>query len=254
VPNMRASSTQYKIGDCVTDASIPLWAELECIQLGTTSANPFPMPATIKGIGEQIADGTVLWALRSKRFKLALKTPTPFVGSWTAPVLTGGVVTTPAYPVHQELGLPMLDCRFCDGTNGTINMCERVLRCKNSVDDVDIDSGADYYPLSKANLPTDTFNTTSQAVNFNFTTSAGGGHGHTKADGSSFYGTHAGGGQGGDQIPRITSPTALTGGEHSHSGSASITNLSLAFKLNDKRTDISTIPRNRQLAFIQRVY
>ena len=41
VPNTRAKNTLYNKGDIATDASLPLWGELECITAGTTSDSDF---------------------------------------------------------------------------------------------------------------------------------------------------------------------------------------------------------------------
>ncbi len=114
ITGVREKETAYQKGDIVLDISLPLWAELECVIAGTTSNNNLVLP-TITGIGQQITDGSIVWSLKAKRFTSPLNTPIPFNGSFTK-------INNTYYPIYEEIGLPMLNYRFCDGTNGTIDM------------------------------------------------------------------------------------------------------------------------------------
>ena len=235
VPDVRASDTTYKLGDCVTDVNIPLWAELECIKAGTTTGAAFAMP-NIQGIGQQIADGAVMWSLRAKRFNLLKGVPTPFMGKWTTTELIGGI----RYPIHQELDLPMLDCRFCDGTNGTIDMRGLMLRAKNSIDDDDLISGADTRTISQNNLPNATVKTDAVAIGLHVPARNVGGFVSGFVNGANL-----GGGLGYNETysAAIVPPIDVDW------------NLQFTVNLNNGIVvPIATIPRNRQFAFIQRVY
>lgn len=152
VPNTRASATVYKKGDVVDSPYIPKWGELECITAGTSANTDVINGVTINAIGQQINDGTVVWAIRAKRFHTLLNTPIPFRGSWSTPSLVG----EPSYPIHPEINLPMWDYRLCDGTNGTIDMRDRFImgsdRAKAGIKD-----GQDQISIKKSNLPTGTF-------------------------------------------------------------------------------------------------
>ena len=152
VPNTRASATQYKKGDVVESPYIPKWSELECITAGTSANTDVINGITIQAIGQQINDGTVVWAIRAKRFHTLLNVPVPFRGSWTTPSIIG----EPSYPKHPEIGLPMWDCRLCDGTNGTIDMRNRFLMASDKAH-ANTKDGTDTLSLKKSQLPTDKF-------------------------------------------------------------------------------------------------
>lgn len=152
VPNTRASSTAYKKGDVVESPYIPKWGELECIQAGESASTDVFIGITIKAIGQQINDGTVVWAIRAKRFKSLLNVPVAFAGNWTTPTL----ITEPSYPIHSEIGLPMWDCRLCDGTNGTVDMRNRFIMGTDKAH-ANQTSGSDSFSIKRENLPTGTF-------------------------------------------------------------------------------------------------
>lgn len=164
IESIRMKSTSYSKGDVVHEPSLPLWAELECITAGSTSSSPLSIPSldysTEAGytgicIGQQVVDGTVTWAVRAKRVHLLKDVPTPFAGSFFNVVPSGG--TAYAVPIHNELGIPMLDCRFCDGTNGTINMKDRFILGKTSASGADEYGGGNTYALTNANLPMNSY-------------------------------------------------------------------------------------------------
>ena len=164
VPNTRAKSTAYKKGDILTDASLPLWSELECITAGTTSNSDFSslLPNPVQYIGLQIQDGGVLWVLRAKRFSSCKGVPIPFVGQFVQhQVLESGVAKTYYIPKHPEIGLEMLDYRFCDGQTiggySTINMQDRFLMCKGSATTGNGNGGADEVAIARKHLPTGSF-------------------------------------------------------------------------------------------------
>jgi len=152
VPNTRASATQYKKGDVVDSPYIPKWGELECITAGISANTDVINGITINAIGQQINDGTVVWAIRAKRFHTLLNVPIPFHGNWSTPVIIG----EPSYPIHQEIGLPMWDCRLCDGTNGTIDMRNRFLMASDRAN-ANQKSGTNTITLAKKYLPIDEF-------------------------------------------------------------------------------------------------
>lgn len=152
VPNTRASATTYKKGDVVESPYIPKWGELECITAGTSANTDVINGVTINAIGQQINDGTVVWAIRAKRFHTLLNVPVPFRGSWTTPSIIG----EPSYPKHPEIGLPMWDCRLCDGTNGTIDMRNRFLMASDKAN-ANKKDGIDSITIKKAHLPTENF-------------------------------------------------------------------------------------------------
>ena len=164
VPNTRAKETYYKKGDLLTDASLPLWGELECITAGTTSNSDFSslLPNPVNYIGLQIQDGSVLWVLRAKRFSFPKNTPIAFNGQFVAhQVLENGTAKTYYVPKHPETGLEMLDYRYCDGqTVGgytTINMQNRFLMCKGSATASNGNAGTDEVAIAKNQLPTGNF-------------------------------------------------------------------------------------------------
>lgn len=148
VPNTRASATLYKKGDVVDSPYIPKWGELECITAGTSANTDVINGITINAIGQQINDGTVVWAIRAKRFHTLLNTPVPFRGNWTTPVIIG----EPSYPIHPEILLPMWDCRLCDGTNGTIDMRNRFIMGSEK-SNADTKDGTDTFTIARNQLP-----------------------------------------------------------------------------------------------------
>lgn len=162
IESIRMKGTSYSKGDVVHEPSLPLWAELECITTGSTSSSPLSIPSLDYSseagyigvcIGQQVTDGTVTWAVRAKRVHLLKDVPTPFAGSFFNVVPSGGE-TTYSVPIHNELGVPMLDCRFCDGTNGTVDMTDRFIMGKTSTSASDGYSGANTHTLQIDNLPT----------------------------------------------------------------------------------------------------
>lgn len=181
IESIRMKATSYSKGDIVHEPSLPLWAELECIIAGSTSSSPLSIPSldysTEAGytgvcIGQQVIDGTVTWAVRAKRVHLLKDVPTPFAGSFFNVVPSGGG-TAYSVPIHNELGIPMLDCRFCDGTNGTVDMKDRFIMGKTSTSTSDEYSGTNTYTLQIDNLPT-----TRWTVGIDGTTTNSGRHNH----------------------------------------------------------------------------
>lgn len=162
VPNTRASSTMYTKGDVVDSPYIPKWGELECIQAGTSASTDVFIGITINAIGQQINDGTVVWAIRAKRFKSLLNVPVAFTGNWTTPTL----ITEPSYPIHPEIGLPMWDYRLCDGANGTIDMRNRFIMGTDK-SQANQTGGNDTFSIKRENLPTGTFDISASAGTWN---------------------------------------------------------------------------------------
>ena len=152
VPNTRASSKTYKKGAVVDSPYIPLWGELECITAGKSANTDVLNGITINYIGQKINDGNCVWVIRPKRFHSLLNTPVPFRGNWTTPQLVG----EPSYPIHPEIGLPMIDYRLCDGTNGTINMQNRFIMGSNKAN-AGTTGGTDTISINRNNLPTGNF-------------------------------------------------------------------------------------------------
>lgn len=153
---LRSPNTAYQVGDVIQDLTLPKWAELECELAGTTGSGALTVPSTTIGsytgvcIGDHIVDGTVKWVVRAKRTQLMLGVPTPFVGNF-ATVTSGS--SSYKVPLHNNLGIPMLDCRFCDGSNGTIDMRNRFIMGKNAISDNDGAGGADTVTLTQNQLP-----------------------------------------------------------------------------------------------------
>ena len=162
VPNTRASSTAYTKGDVVDSLYIPKWGELECITAGTSANTDVINGVTINAIGQQINDGTVVWAIRAKRFKSLLNVPVAFSGNWTTPTL----ITEPSYPIHPEIGLPLWDYRLCDGTNGTIDMRNRFIMGVDK-SQANQTGGNDNFSIKRENLPTDNFDISASASIWN---------------------------------------------------------------------------------------
>ena len=152
VPNTRASSTIYAKGDVVESPYIPKWGELECITAGTSSNTDVINGVTINAIGQQINDGSVVWAIRAKRFHTLLNVPVPFRGNWSTPSLIG----EPSYPIHPEIGLPMWDCRLCDGTNGTLDM-RNLFIMGSDKSHAGTKDGTDTFTIQRNQLPTGDF-------------------------------------------------------------------------------------------------
>jgi len=152
VPNTRASATLYKKGDVVDSPYIPKWGELECITAGTSANTDVINGVTINAIGQQINDGTVVWAIRAKRFHTLLNTPIPFRGNWSTPSL----VSEPSYPIHPEIRLPMWDCRLCDGTNGTLDM-RNLFIMGSDKSNAGTKDGTDTFTIQRNQLPTGDF-------------------------------------------------------------------------------------------------
>ena len=257
ITGVREKETAYQKGDIVLDISLPLWAELECVVAGTTSNNNFVLP-TITGVGQQITDGSVVWSLKAKRFTSPLNTPIPFNGSFTK-------INNTYYPIYKEIGLPMLNYRFCDGTNGTIDMRNRFQMCRNSVNDSNSSSGVDEVQIQRNNLPTETFDLNLTCNNWEKTlkgtfTTGNNLQGHThgagdRADGYPFLG--------GVSVRNLTGNSPNTGGEsnaHTHQVTVSFDvthkhSISGNVVLNsNSQQKISVVSRHYKLAYIQRIY
>ena len=158
---LRKPGTAYLKGDVIQDLNLPKWAELECDYPGTTGNGTLTVPTKTIGsytgvcIGDYIEDGTVKWVIRAKRTQMMLDVPVPFRGDFATVNATGGNYQV---PIHKELEIPMLDCRFCDGSNGTIDMRNRFIMGKNAIADYDANGGSDTVTLTKAMLPKDEYN------------------------------------------------------------------------------------------------
>ena len=157
----RKPNTNYVLGDVIQDLNLPKWAELECIYDGTTGNGSLVVPTQTVGsytgvcIGDYILDGTVKWVIRAKRTQMMLDVPVPFRGDFVT-ISTGENGSSGIsyqVPIHKELEIPMLDCRFCDGSNGTIDMRNRFIMGKNEITDYDASGGADTITLTQAMLP-----------------------------------------------------------------------------------------------------
>lgn len=261
VPNTRASSTMYTKGDVVDSPYIPKWGELECIQAGTSASTDVFIGITINAIGQQINDGTVVWAIRAKRFHTLLNTPIPFRGNWSTPSLIG----EPSYPIHPEIGLPMWDCRLCDGTNGTIDMRNRFIMASDKAN-ANQTGGTDTISIQRNHLPTGDFalNITIDKAKVEFkndnleTEIAGGSHNHSESGATVFVGP-------GDRGVRATAgqSSTYTGGadinhkhkfkldlsaEHNHNISGKV-----VLNSNNQQT-ISNVSQHYKMTYIQRIY
>ena len=157
----RKPNTNYVLGDVIQDLNLPKWAELECVYGGTSGNGPLVVPTQTVGsyigvcIGDYILDGTVKWVIRAKRTQMMLDVPVPFRGDFVT-ISTGEDGSSGIsyqVPIHKELEIPMLDCRFCDGSNGTIDMRNRFIMGKNEITDYDANGGEDTVTLTQAMLP-----------------------------------------------------------------------------------------------------
>ena len=254
VPNTRASSTIYAKGDVVESPYIPKWGELECIQAGTSANTDVINGVAINAIGQQINDGTVVWAIRAKRFKSLLNVPIAFAGNWTTPTL----ITEPSYPIHSEIGLPMWDCRLCDGTRGTIDMRNRFIMGVDK-SQANQTGGNDTFSIKRENLPTGNFGISASASTWNGEVKQDLNHTHYTND----YGKEAQGYPmlGGIYVQgRVTEPReteGVKGGlqldltskvKHSHNISGTVT-------LNEGTLkNISTVSQHYKMTYIQRIY
>lgn len=265
VPNTRASSTTYTKGDVVESPYIPKWGELECIQAGTSANTDVINGVAINAIGQQINDGTVVWAIRAKRFKSLLNVPVAFAGNWTTPTL----ITEPSYPIHPEIGLPMWDYRLCDGTSGTIDMRDRFIMGSDKTK-AGTKDGTDQISIKKSNLPTDSiaFNGSASSVSLDFTnkqiTTNEGGAQHTHPSNS--YGGDARafpGGvgdvavQGRATEPRNTGDASAY--KHTHTLKLGINashghSVSGSLQLNTNQEKISNVSQHYKMTYIQRIY
>lgn len=261
VSSTRASATAYKKGDVVDSPYIPKWGELECITAGTSSNTDVINGVTINAIGQQINDGTVVWAIRAKRFHTLLNVPIPFRGNWTTPVIIG----EPSYPIHPEINLPMWDCRLCDGTNGTIDMRNRFIMASDKAN-ANQTGGTDTISIQRGHLPTGDFalNLTMQKAKVEFkknnleTEIAGGRHNHSET------GTMVGAGEGqlhvkaiAGESPTLTGPANIDhkhkfkldlSAEHNHNISGKV-----VLNSNSQQT-ISNVSQHYKMTFIQRIY
>ena len=282
VPNTRAKNTLYNKGDIATDASLPLWGELECITSGTTSSSDFSslLPTPVNYIGLQIQDGSVLWVLRAKRFSSPKNTPIPFNGQFVShQVLESGTAKTYYVPVHPEIGLEMLDYRYCDGqTVGgftTINMQDRFLMCKNSCGADNGEDGTDEISIEKKHLPTDNFGLSLTCNNWEKTLSGSFSTNEHDDEHTHTYGIDVGdvtqvmGFSPGIGVRVPGNRTLITGGintgdpnkkKHNHSvkvefGATHRHNILGTVKLNSNaQQKISIVSRHYKIAFIQRIY
>lgn len=282
IESIRMKGTSYSKGDVVHEPSLPLWAELECITAGSTSSSPLNIPSldysaeagyTGVCIGQQVTDGTVTWAVRAKRVHLLKDVPTPFAGSFFSAIPSGGG-TAYSVPIHNELGIPMLDCRFCDGTNGTVNMKDRFILGKTSVSAANEYAGTNEYTISTSNLPVNSY-----SITVNGNTGNNGAHEHhglylvnlNQNLDSRCYSLMNTGPQGvfisasaSNPIPNPNTglpywkPASLAtdyritsnGSNHTHSLSASG-----SFKLNSNtQTTINKVSAHYKMAYIQRIY
>lgn len=261
VPGTRASSTSYTVGAVVDSPYIPTWGELECITAGTTAGTDVISSVTVAAIGQQISDGTVVWAVRPKRFQSLLNVPVPFAGNWSTPVLIG----EPSYPIHPEIGLPMWDYRLCDGTGGTIDMRGRFLMASDR-DEAETEGGADSVTLKKAHLPTNDFTLDLSLATWNRMltlegnfTSGGQSVSHThQAGDATFCGT---GGLGVKTAAGTSTNTGPASNDHTHTTKVKFESdishshgISGKVKLNSSQQSFSTVSKHYKLAYIQRVY
>lgn len=275
VPNVRIKNTSYQKGDIATDASLPLWGELECITAGTTSDSDFSsvLPSTINAIGLQIQDGTAIWCLRAKRFSSPLNTPIPFNGQFVEhQVFESGIAKTYYIPVHHETGLEMIDYRYCDGQTvggfSTIDMRNRFLMCKNSCGADNGEGGTDEVAIEKKHLPTDNFglSLTCNDLKKTFdlkgtfdTTVNGGSHQHYAGTATTFAPGFIGG-----RIPdEGGNGTSSTNIDHTHKVTVEFTNIDITHKhgisgtvkLNSNtQQKISVVSRHYKMGYIQRIY
>lgn len=275
VPNVRIKNTSYQKGDIATDASLPLWGELECITAGTTSDSDFSsvLPSTINAIGLQIQDGTAIWCLRAKRFSSPLNTPIPFNGQFVEhQVFESGIAKTYYIPIHHETGLEMIDYRYCDGQTvggfSTIDMRNRFLMCKNSCGADNGEGGTDEVAIEKKHLPTDNFglNLTCNDYNKTFdlkgtfdTTKNGGSHQHNAGTATTFAPGTIGG-----RIPdEGGNGTSSTNIDHTHKVTVEFKNINITHKhsisgtvkLNSNaQQKISVVSRHYKMGYIQRIY
>ena len=261
VPSTRASATAYSVGDVVDSPYIPKWGELECITAGTSANTDVINGVTVAAIGQQVNDGTVVWAVRAKRFQTLLNVPVPFAGLWSVPVLIG----EPSYPIHPEIGLPMWDCRLCDGTGGTIDMRDRFLMASDR-GDAGTAGGADSVTLKKAHLPTNDFTLDLSLATWNRMltlegnfTSGGQSVSHThQAGDATFCGT---GGLGVKTAAGTSTNTGPASNDHTHTTKVKFESdishshgISGKVKLNSSQQSFSTVSRHYKLAYIQRIY
>ena len=251
----RQANKNYYIGDVVRDDVLPLWAELECIEEGTSSDS---ISQNVTAIGQKINDGTVIWALRAKDFQSLLNTPIPFVGEFTE-------INNIKIPVHHVIGLPMLDYRFCDGSNGTIDLSNRFIMSKNSIsEDVNF-GGVDEVQIQKNQLPTGKFDLSLTCKNWEKTLK------DTFTTGNNQQGHSHGAGDRADMMPldggiagrMLTGSSPNTGGEsnpHTHQVTVSFKadhNHSVSGNVvlnSSNQQKISVVSRHYKLAFIQRIY
>ena len=276
VPNTRAKNTLYNKGDIATDASLPLWGELECITAGTTSDSDFSsvLPSTINAIGLQIQDGTAIWCLRAKRFSSPLNTPIPFNGQFVEhQVFESGIAKTYYIPIHHETGLEMIDYRYCDGQTvggfSTIDMRNRFLMCKNSCGADNGEGGTDEVAIEKKHLPTDnfglnltcnnwektlsgTFKTGDETTNHNHAENSYGAEaqGYPLPGGISVQarGTEGGRNTAGVSNPHQHKVTVSFEATHKHGISGTV-------KLNSNtQQKISVVSRHYKMGYIQRIY
>lgn len=261
VPNTRASATVYAKGDVVESPYIPKWGELECITAGTSANTDVINGVTINAIGQQINDGTVVWAIRAKRFHTLLNVPIPFRGNWSTPILIG----EPSYPIHPEIGLPMWDCRLCDGTNGTIDMRNRFLMASDKAN-ANQTGGTDTISIKRNHLPTGDFalNLTMGKAKVEFkknnleTEIAGGSHNHSES------GATAMAGEGNLGVKAISGQSStLTGPaniNHKHKFNLDLSaehnhNISGKVVLNTtNQQTISNVSQHYKMTYIQRIY
>ena len=263
VPNTRASSTKYAKGDVVESPYIPKWGELECITAGTSASTDVINGVKINAIGQQINDGSVVWAIRAKRFHTLLNVPTPFRGKWSTPIIIG----EPSYPIHPEIGLPMWDCRLCDGTNGTIDMRNRFLMASDRAN-ANQKSGTDRVTLNKKYLPVDEFplSLTLKKWEHKFDLSGDFDSGneskhHTHQAGDNFNAA-VGLGGGVKTIAGASLKTSVESNSHTHKTTVEFKNIDVGHgheisgkvKLNTNQQSFSVVSQHYKMTYIQRIY
>ena len=255
VPNTRASSTTYAKGDVVDSPYIPKWGELECITAGTSANTDVINGVVIQAIGQQINDGTVVWAIRAKRFNSLLNVPVPFSGDWSTPIL----ISDPSYPIHPEIGLPMWDYRLCDGTNGTVDMRNKFLMGTDKAH-ANQTGGIDSFSIKRENLPTGTFGISASASTWNGEVKQDLNHNHKE----NTYGEEA---QGQPMAGGIYVQARKTEGGRSTDGPNNGLILDLTAKLKHTHNisgtvvlnsgtlkNISTVSQHYKMTYIQRIY
>lgn len=140
--NYLKRETEYKKGALASSLALPSWAILECSLAGKTAIEEDAPDLTVTAIGQKIADGTAEWVVRHKLDGHRIGDIWMFIGTFSA-----------GHPVSQETGLPVLNVRLCDGTNGTINMTNRFPMGTNDSKFFSSIGGANNVVLNAAQMP-----------------------------------------------------------------------------------------------------